>query len=435
TDHNHCRAGLDNAWISDYWKGMYRLRLVEWAKSICTVRSGAVAPAVLAVALVTGCDEHEFDAIEVGDEIDRGRPAAIVPGEVTGRYIVQFRRGSDPRIAAAEVGAAPEFVYRRLTPGFAGQLSHAQLAALREHPNVLRIEPDQIVTTVETQEDLIDGLWGLDRVDQCGPLLAGPYSYNYDYTGAGVNVYVVDSGIDQAHPEFEGRAAIGFDALYKTTKHPKYGRDCDGHGTHVAGTIGAASYGVAKGVNLYGVRVLGCNGSGTWSSVIAGLEWVAEHHVGPAVVNMSLGGGKSQAVNDAVRELVEQHGVLVVVAAGNNNANACNYSPASEPTALTVGASDRNDQRASFSNHGTCVDMFAPGVGIASTWLSGGERSLNGTSMASPHVAGVAALYLQANPGAEIDELEAALKDRASSGQIIGAPNLIVYSRCSDWSC
>jgi subtilisin family serine protease len=235
--------------------------------------------------------------------------------------------------------------------------------------------------------------WGLDRVDQRAlPLSA---TSTYGYTGAGIRVYILDTGLQTSHPEFGGRAQIAFDAFGGT------GYDCEGHGTHVAGTVGGNTYGVAKGAMLRGVKVLRGRGCGTesWDAILAGLDWVYKYRVNPAVVNMSLGGGYWQPVNDAVTRLANA-GVFVAVAAGNENQDACKVTPASAPGTFTVAASTRSDTRVVYStwgsNWGGCVDAYAPGDEIMSAWPGGRVYAQSGTSMAAPHVAGVAALYKHA---------------------------------------
>jgi aqualysin 1 len=244
-----------------------------------------------------------------------------------------------------------------------------------------------------------------------------------------VTVYVLDTGIETSHWEFGGRAWAGYDALGGS------GEDCHGHGTHVAGTVGGAYYGVATSVGLVSVRVLDCNNFGSWSGVIAGIDWVAYSHATPAVANLSLWGGGSQAVDDAISNLIAS-GVTVVVIAGNNwGADACNYSPARVAEALTVAASNSSDQQASFSNAGSCVDLYAPGEGITSAWLYGGTNTIDGTSMAAPHVAGAAALYLQDNPGASPTAVSSVILNQATSGRLSGlgsgSPNRLLYTHLS----
>jgi subtilisin family serine protease len=226
--------------------------------------------------------------------------------------------------------------------------------------------------------------WGLDRIDQHNL----PLSKTYTYAGGAseVHAYIIDTGIQTTHPEFGGRATVAFDALGGS------GQDCNGHGTHVAGTVGSTTFGVAKSAQLHAVRVLNCAGSGSNSGVIAGINWVAAHSVHPAVANMSLGGGFSSSLNSAATNLVNS-GVFLAVAAGNSNANACSYSPASASGVFTTAASDKTDTRASFSNFGNCVEGYAPGVAIKSTWLNNGTNTISGTSMATPHITGVGALY------------------------------------------
>ena len=317
---------------------------------------------------------------------DGPAPITRTPGpHVAGSWIVTLEQGADARGIARRHAASPRFVYESALDGFAASLTDGQVRALRNDPAVVAIEPDQVVRADATQTMTAGGgLYGLDRTDQRALPLSG--SYTYGGTGSGVRAYVVDTGIATAHADFGGRASNVYDALGGN------GQDCNGHGTHVAGTIGGATYGVAKASLLRGVRVLGCSGSGSTSGIIAGIDWVRANHVKPAVANMSLGGGFSSALNTATNNL-SAAGVHVSVAAGNENQDACNVSPASASAPTVVAASDKTDTRATFSNFGSCVEVYAPGVGITSTWLSGGTNTISGTSMAAPHVAGVAALY------------------------------------------
>jgi subtilisin family serine protease len=311
--------------------------------------------------------------------------------------IVQLVAGSDAlaeaRAAAGNDGRVSH-VFRSAFPGFAAELSDRAIAALQRNPHVALIEPDGVVTA---QVDQASAPWGLDRIDQRTLPLDTRYSYP-TVAGSGVTAYVVDSGLAANVADLAGRVGTGVSFIPD-------GRDtvdCNGHGTHVAGTIAGTTYGVAKQARVVPVRVLDCAGSGSWSGVIAGLDWVVDDHAPgvPAVANMSLGGGVSATVDAAVQRVITD-GVTVAVAAGNSNANACNSSPARVAGALTVGATDRTDRRASFSNYGSCLDLFAPGVAITSDWLTD-TNTISGTSMAAPHVAGAAAVLLSRNPGSAL---------------------------------
>ena len=314
---------------------------------------------------------------------------ATVPS-ANGRYIVVFRDSvtDAPNLARQLIqvtGGSLLHVYTSAIKGFAARLSPLAAAALQSNPLVAYVEADQVMRADVTQSmDANGDPWGLDRIDQGALPLSRTYSYTA--TGTGVHAYIIDTGIWTLHPEFGGRANNVFDAYHAT------GEDCNGHGTHVAGTIGAATYGVAKGVSLHGVRVLSCAGIGLTSDVIAGVDWVTANHVNPAVANMSLGGGKSSALDQAVTSLWNS-GVFLAVAAGNDNVDACTESPAGAPSVFTVAASEKTDAKASYSNWGGCVEAYAPGSAIKSTFLAGTTMTLSGTSMATPHVVGVAALY------------------------------------------
>ena len=313
-------------------------------------------------------------------------------------------------------------VYQNALNGFAVEMTPEDAELLSLDFRVAYVEEDGIVSIDATQSN---PPWGLDRIDQRARPLNGIYTFNR--TGAGVFAYVIDTGIRTTHTQFGGRAANVFDAFGGN------GQDCNGHGTHVSGTIGGSTYGVAKSVNLRGVRVLNCSGSGTNSGVIAGVDFVRNNHQNPAVANMSLGGGASSALDTAVNNLANS-GVAIAVAAGNSNANACNSSPARAANAITVGSTTTTDARSSFSNFGTCLDLFAPGSGILSAYSTSdtATATLSGTSMASPHVAGVAALYKQANPSASSATVRNAIVNGATTNVVTnagtGSPNRLLYS-------
>jgi subtilisin family serine protease len=359
-----------------------------------------------------------------------GLPPVVpgLPSVAPARYIVVFRYGvADPagvaRTLVSGLGGSLLHTYTSAITGFAAWLPAVAVPALRANPLVAWVEADQVVKADVTQSmDASGDPWGLDRIDQGALPLSRTYSYTA--TGAGVHAYIIDTGIWTLQAEFGGRANNVYDAVLVT------GEDCNGHGTHVAGTVGAATYGVAKGVFLHGVRVLNCAGLGFNSDVIAGVDWVSANHARPAVANMSLGGGQSAALNTAVTNLWNS-GVFLAVAAGNDNADACNTSPAGATGVFTVAASTLTDAKASFSNWGTCVEAYAPGSAIKSTWLLGVPMQLNGTSMAAPHVAGVAALYKATFGDAPSATVSNWIVTNATTGVITGnppgTPNRLLY--------
>ncbi|MCM2279559.1 MAG: S8 family serine peptidase [Oligoflexia bacterium] len=318
--------------------------------------------------------------------VETGRGSETIPG----RFIVTLKSDVSARDVAHEHRVAPDRVYRNALQGFAGALSDSAREGLLRDARVARIEPDVRLRLFQTQGN---PTWSLDRIDQRAlPLDA---SYSSPTTGSGVRAYILDTGIRMSHADFGGRASFGFDAFGGD------GSDCNGHGTHVSGTVGGAAFGVAKGVSLVAVRVLDCAGSGSLSGVLAGIDWVIANRALPAVANLSLGGSANSTLDTAIQRLIAA-GVATSVAAGNDGRDACRYSPSRVPEAMTIGASDRSDTKASWSNLGDCVDFFAPGVSITSAWngSDSGTNTISGTSMAAPHAAGAAALLLELDPGA-----------------------------------
>jgi subtilisin family serine protease len=346
---------------------------------------------------------------------------------VEGQYIVVLNDEASPLRVAQEADAGPRFVYQAALRGFAAQLTEAQVRRLQRDERVRYIEQDRYVERTATQTG---ATWGLDRVDQRNLPLDGSYTYNAD--GTGVHAYIIDTGILLSHTQFTGRLGNGYDAVTSGGS----ANDCNGHGTHVAGTVGGTTYGIAKKVTLHPVRVLDCAGSGTNAGVVAGMDWVTANRVKPAVANMSLGGGASTAVDDATNRMIAA-GVVTAVAAGNDNVNACNSSPARVAGAITVGSTTSTDARSSFSNYGSCLDVFAPGSSITSAWHTGSSatNTISGTSMASPHVAGVAVLYMQGNPTATNQQARDAIVNAATCNKVTsagtGSPNKLLSSSLS----
>ncbi|MEZ4363463.1 MAG: S8 family serine peptidase [Kofleriaceae bacterium] len=390
----------------------------------------ALAAAALAPLSLVACFP---DATEKNEEPDSKLVKVAKP--VEGEYIVVFKAPAGSRamapvevLAASEqllapLGRKPEHQFTAALQGFSvANLTEQEAKELAADERVEYVQENGVVSIDATQTN--PPSWGLDRIDQLALPLNNAYTYNAD--GTGVTAFIIDTGIRATHTNFGGRVGTGFTSI----NDGQGTNDCQGHGTHVSGTVGSATYGVAKNVTLIPVRVLNCQGSGTDAGVIAGVDWVAANHSGPSVANMSLGGGASPSLDASIRNLVNA-GVTTVVAAGNETQNACNVSPAREPLAITVGSSTQTDARSSFSNFGTCVDIFGPGSSILST--SNGSNTatatLSGTSMASPHVAGGAALYLSANPTATPAQVVAALTANASSGRLSGvngSPNLLL---------
>jgi subtilisin family serine protease len=362
----------------------------------------------------------------------------------TDRYIISFSNDDDVEGESNEFrnqGIKIHATFKAGFKGLVGDFTQAQINDLKKNPKFLYAEKDAPVyaNLIRTTAGVQAGAtWGLDRIDQRTLPLSTTYSYTAD--GQGVTAYVIDTGILSTHTQFGGRVRSGNTQI----ADGRGTTDCNGHGTHVAGTIGGSTYGVAKAVSLVAVRVLDCTGSGTTSGVIAGIDWaVTDHQAGtPAVANLSLGGGFSQALNDAIQRLIAD-GVTVAVAAGNSNKNACLDSPSSAPNAITVGATDITDVRASFSSFGTCLDIFAPGVNITSSWIGANNSTLatiSGTSMASPHVAGAAALLLEVNKTATPQQIRDSLVNGSTCGAVaspgVGSPNnLLATSTAPAFVC
>jgi subtilisin family serine protease len=382
---------------------------------------------------LTACMPDQLDVTDPlqprAEEASRAA-RTVIPGQ----YIVVLRPetadvdGLANSLVSAEDGTLLN-TYRHTIKGFAARLPERAVERLRANPNVLMVEQDEVVELMGTTQT--PATWGIDRVDQRNA--PRDNSYTYFATGAGVDAYIIDTGIRYTHNEFGGRASFGVDYI----NDGRNGADCNGHGTHVAGTVGGSTYGVAKNVSLISVRVFACSGGSAWETIIAAIDWVTARHVAkpspkrPSVVNMSLGGGRFQPVNDAVTASVAQ-GVHHAIAAGNDGQNACNYSPASTPEAVTVGGTNIGEGRQ--YNFGPCVDLFAPGVSITSAWWQNDTQinTISGTSMATPHVAGAMAMLLQIQPDLTPAQVESHLTRTASVNKIsnvgTGSPNLLLYT-------
>ncbi|GAB3952941.1 S8 family peptidase [Kribbella albertanoniae] len=323
-------------------------------------------------------------------------------------YIVELKKGMKLK---SGLGITPQRQFSTAVNGFSAKLTAAQLGALQKNPDVVAISQDVRIENALDATQTNPPSWGIDRIDQRNlPLSA---SYTYTRTGTGVHAYIIDSGITPSHPNFGGRATFDFNGIDSNNT------DCNGHGTHVAGTIGSTSYGVAKNVRLHGVKWLDCAGGGTASSAIAAVDWVTRNAVKPAVANASWNFSANTTLETSLRAMINS-GVFLAASAGNTGGNSCDRLPRKIETALVVAASERTDARASYSSTGACVDVYAPGSAIVSTLRTGGSGAMNGTSMASPHVAGVAALYLQTSPSATPATVKSYIETNATPNVVSG---------------
>jgi subtilisin family serine protease len=376
-------------------------------------RGRMLAAALLAVLTASATTAGPAAAAPATGTIRLAGTATAIPGD----YIVVLKKATAP----ARAGSGHVIRSFPVINGYQASMTEAEARRLAADPAVAYVEQNQTVSLLATQSN---ATWGLDRIDQRNRPLST--TYTYPTTASAVTAYVIDTGIKYTHNDFGGRASFGYDAVGAG------GVDCNGHGTHVAGTIGGATYGVAKAVRLVGVRVLNCSGSGTNAGVIAGVNWVTQNARMPAVANMSLGGGASSALDNAVAASINS-GVSYALAAGNSTANACNSSPARVAAAITAGATTSTDARASYSNYGTCLDIFAPGSSITSDWYSSNTatNTISGTSMASPHVAGVAALILARNPSFTPAQVRDNMVNAATPSVVTsagtGSPNRLLY--------
>ncbi|MBB5112328.1 S8 family peptidase [Micromonospora chalcea] len=386
-----------------------------------TAAAAAFAAAASTPALAAPTGEVRYAG--AADAVS-GSYVVVLKGDAVGTANTLAARTAVPDRAAGlakRYGGNVGTVWSSALTGYSAKMTAAQARRLAADPAVAYVEQDRVMTTQGTQTG---ATWGLDRIDQRNLPLNS--TFTYPNTASNVRAYIIDTGIRTTHSDFGGRATWGTNTVDTNNT------DCNGHGTHVAGTVGGTKYGVAKSVRLVAVKVLNCSGSGTTAGVISGVNWVTSNAVKPAVANMSLGGGASTTLDNAVANSINS-GITYALAAGNSSANACNSSPARVAAAITVGATTSTDARASYSNYGSCVDIFAPGSSITSAWRTSdtATNSISGTSMASPHVAGAAALVLSANTSYTPAQVASYLTSNATTGKVTspgsGSPNRLLF--------
>ncbi|WP_030227875.1 S8 family peptidase [Streptomyces sp. NRRL WC-3626] len=380
------------------------------------MRFAAIA-GVATAALAGGLTSTPVQAAPAeGTVLAAGSPTALADS-----YIVTLKKAAGFKASSAagrdlveRYGGDVHRTFGSALNGYTAALSATEARRLAADPAVASVEQNQRVGVTDTTQS--DAPWGLDRIDQTSLPLSGTYTYP-DSAGSGVTAYVIDTGVRITHQQIAGRATYGYDAVDGDTT----AADGNGHGTHVATTIAGTTYGVAKKAKIVAVRVLDNNGSGTTAGVIAGIDWVTENHSGPSVANLSLGGGASTTLDTAVRNSIAS-GVTYAVAAGNSSANASSYSPARVTEAITVGATTSTDARASYSNYGSVLDLFAPGSSITAGWHTSdtATNTISGTSMATPHVAGAAAVHLAGHTSATPAQVASALVNGATTGKVTG---------------